>query len=492
MQTRWRLAKNAAANLIRGGTAGVVSIFLPAILVRHISQIEYSVWILVLQVAAYSSYLDFGLQTAVGRYIAIANEKHDPHQRDSVFSTALVGLSIASVIAIAALIAVACTAGMLFPKVPVTLLPSMRAALLIVGFSIALGLPSSAWSGVFIGIQRNELIAAVIGGSRLISAFALVLASIHGASLVAMAIVVASLNLVSYVLLCVLVRHFSEVTFQFALVQRSVARDLFGYCFSLVIWSFSTLLVTGLDLLFVGRFELGALIPYALATSLVTFIAGVQSAIFGAMMPHAAVLHARSDSALLGKLVISTTRLGVVLLVLTGLPLLIYASPLFRIWVGQQYAVEGHRILIVLMVANIIRLAGMPYSVVLVASAQQKLVILSPLMEGLTNVVASIVLGMRFGAIGVAAGTLIGGVVGMLGHIVYNMPRTRKEVAFSVRTFLFSAVGLPVLTATPLIALFIYTYKKSTPTPLAFVAACGITLLFVAPTLLRAESRKRI
>ena len=492
MQTRWRLAKNATANLIRGGTAGLVSIFLPAVLIRHMSQIEYSVWVLVLQVAAYSSYLDFGLQTAVGRYIAIANEKRDPHQRDSVFSTAFVGLSIGSVIAILALIVVACTAGRLFPKVPAALLPSMRTALLIVGSSMALGLPSSAWSGVFIGIQRNELIAAVIGGSRLASAVAIIFATIHGASLVTMAVIVASVNFASYALLYVLVRHFSEVTFRFVLVQQSVARDLFGYCFSLVIWSFSTLLVTGLDLLFVGRFELGALIPYALATSLVNFIAGVQSAIFNAMMPHAAVLHARGDSNLLGKMVISTTRLGVVLLVLTGLPLLIYGRPLFRIWAGQQYADEGHRLLIMLMAANIIRLAGMPYSVVLVASAQQRLVTLSPLMEGFTNVFASIVLGMRFGAIGVAAGTLIGGVVGMLGHIVYNMPRTRKEVAFSVRVFLFSAIGIPVLTSTPLIALFIYTCKNSPPTPLAFAAACGITLVFVATIFLRTENRKRI
>src|SRR5271155_1837732 len=131
MQTRWRLAKNAAANLIRGGTAGVFSIFLPAILVRHMTQIDYSIWVLVLQVAAYSSYLDFGLQTAVGRYIAIANEKRDPHQRDSVFSTAIVGLSIGSVIAILALIVVVSTAGRLFPKVPVAQLPSRRTALLI-------------------------------------------------------------------------------------------------------------------------------------------------------------------------------------------------------------------------------------------------------------------------------------------------------------------------------------------------------------------------
>jgi O-antigen/teichoic acid export membrane protein len=101
----------------------------------------------------------------------------------------------------------------------------MRAALLIVGSSIAFGLPSSAWSGVFIGIQRNELIAAVIGGSKLASALALILATIHGASLVTMAAIVAGVNFASYVLLYILVKHFSEVTFRFALVQRSMARD---------------------------------------------------------------------------------------------------------------------------------------------------------------------------------------------------------------------------------------------------------------------------
>src|SRR5882757_4934978 len=122
MQTHWRLAKNAIANLTRGGAAGIAALLLPAVLVRHMSQIDYSVWVLVLQVAAYSGYLEFGLQTAVGRYIAVANEKHDAHQRDSVFSTALVGLSVAASIGIVLLIGVSCAAGRLFPSVPATLL----------------------------------------------------------------------------------------------------------------------------------------------------------------------------------------------------------------------------------------------------------------------------------------------------------------------------------------------------------------------------------
>src|SRR5271167_320848 len=153
MQVRWRLAKNAVANLIRGGAAGVVAIFLPAVLVRHMNQLNYSVWVLILQVAAYSSYLEFGLQTAVGRYIAIADEKRDSVQRDTIFSTAFAGLSIAAVLAITLLCAATLGAATLFPAVPPALLRQMQWALLIVGTSLALGLPSSAWTGVFIGLQ---------------------------------------------------------------------------------------------------------------------------------------------------------------------------------------------------------------------------------------------------------------------------------------------------------------------------------------------------
>jgi O-antigen/teichoic acid export membrane protein len=400
MKTHWRLAKNATANLTRGGAAGIAALLLPAVLVRHMSQIDYAVWVLVLQVAAYCGYLEFGLQTAVGRYIAVANEKNDVHQCDTIFSTALAGLSIAAATGIALLIGISITAGWFFPSIPAALLPQMRWALLIVGTSIALGLPSAAYSGVFIGLQRNEFIAIVTGGSKLVSAVGLAIAAIHGASLVVMAIVVATVNLASYILLYVLVRRLSEVTFLRHLVNQSAAKELFSYCFSLMIWSFSTMLITGLDLILVGRFQFNALAPYAVATTLVTFIAGIQNAVFSATMPHAAVLHTQRDSSALGKMVITFTRFGVLLLVLTGIPLLIYALPILRIWVGQQYAAQGHLLLAILLIANMIRLSGTPYAVVLVASAQQKLVTLSPVMEGISNLLFSILLGIKFGAAG--------------------------------------------------------------------------------------------
>ena len=49
---------------------------------------------------------------------------------------------------------------------------------------------------------------------------------------------------------------------------------------------------------------------------------------------------------------------------------------------------------------------------------------MSPLAEGITNLVASLVGAYLFGAIGVAVGTLLGAFVSVGLHLFYNMPRT--------------------------------------------------------------------
>jgi O-antigen/teichoic acid export membrane protein len=252
------------------------------------------------------------------------------------------------------------------------------------------------------------------------------------------------------------------------------------------------LLVTGLDLILVGRFQLNALAPYALASTLVTFIAGIQNGIFSAMMPHAAVLHARKDSAALGQMLVSATRLGVLLLLITGLPLMIYAGQILRIWVGPQYATQGKSLLTMLLVANMIRLVGTPYATALVATGQQRVVILSPLMEGVSNVIASTVLGIHFGAVGVAAGTLVGALVGVIGNLFYNMPRTLTEISISRFDYVISGIGLPFLATLPLVTLAVSAGGWKVPQNLLFFAvSLAVSLLLSIVLVARSKGLKR-
>src|SRR6202451_938120 len=186
-RTRWRFAKNAIANLGRGSAAALVALLLPPVLVRHMTPASYAVWVLTLQVVAYVGYLDFGLQTAIGRYIAFANEKKDKKFRDGIFSTAFGGLTVAAVIGLLVTLGVALAVRRIFPDVPPVLLGSMRIAMVIVGISAALGLPASAWNGVFVGMHRFDVPAVTSSAAKFLSALGLIRAGMEGTSLVCLA-----------------------------------------------------------------------------------------------------------------------------------------------------------------------------------------------------------------------------------------------------------------------------------------------------------------
>jgi O-antigen/teichoic acid export membrane protein len=334
-----------------------------------------------------------------------------------------------------------------------------------VATSLAVGLPASAFNGIFIGLQRNEIPASIIGGSRIVSAIGLILIVRHGGGLLGMGVMTAAVNLSSYAIQYWVYRRLVQKTeISRNLVSLTTARELFNYCFSLSVWYFATLLVTGLDLTLVGFFDFRSLAYYTVSATLITFILGLQSAIFGAMIPAAAKLEARNNTAELGSILVSTTRYGMFLLFASGLPLLAATRPILAAWVGTEYAAHASTILRVLVIANIIRLSAIPYAMLLIGTGQQRLVTVSPLIEGFSNLLVSVVAGAAFGAIGVALGTLVGSIVGIFCNFVYNMPRSARISADRI-TYFRDGYLRPLLCVSPL--LFVCLLREMFPNTLA-------------------------
>ena len=53
------------------------------------------------------------------------------------------------------------------------------------------------------------------------------------------------------------------------------------------------------------------------------------------------------------------------------------------LWVGPQYVHTGEPILVILLMANIVRIIGVPYAVAIIATGQRRLTLASPLTEGI-------------------------------------------------------------------------------------------------------------
>jgi Na+-driven multidrug efflux pump len=80
---------------------------------------------------------------------------------------------------------------------------------------------------------------------------------------------------------------------------------------------------------------------------------------------------------------------------------------------------------------------------------KQKLATVSPVVEAIVNLAASILLARRYGAIGIAWGTLIGAFVGFVVHLCYSMSLTRPVLTFARGPLVIQGLLRPALLLLP-------------------------------------------
>jgi O-antigen/teichoic acid export membrane protein len=344
------------------------------------------------------------------------------------------------------------------------------------GGSFALGLPVSVINAIFIGQQRNKIPVGILTVNKLATAVLIGIVVLRHSGIAAMGAVVASANIISYCASAIAWRTWApHVTIHFRLASKSWAKHIASYSAALGVWYLGTMMVTGLDLSIVGVFDYAAVAYYAVAVTLTNFVVQTQNAIFAAVLPASAVLNARGDSQKLGTLLVSSTRYGMLVLLAMALPLLLAGKLILGIWVGRDYALRSTLIMQFLVVANVVRLSFLPYATLLLGMGEQRKVVMSPIAEGITNLLVSVCLASFFGAIGVAIGTLVGSFVSVGFHVLHNMPRT---AGIDVDRFLFVKEGLfrPLLCAVPftLLVLSHIANPRMEVRTLAFLSAFAI------------------
>jgi O-antigen/teichoic acid export membrane protein len=456
--SKLRIIKNAFANVARGSAGALVAILLPPFLTRILSQDAYGTWLLILQLSAYVGFLDFGIQTAVGRFVAHTNELQDFKQRDSIVSTSLAILTGCALLAALGLTTLAWQLPQLFRGMPQELHQDARLALIFVGGSLAASLPFSVFSGIFVGIQRYDVPAWIIGSSKLFGGvLAILLAhSTHNIAWMGFGMGAATMGgaFGQYFAYQKVAR---DIKISLTLVSKKAGREIASYCFGISVWTLGMLLVSGLDITIVGFFDYKSVAYYTLAVTLTNFVIQLQSTIFGALIPSAAILGARQDKLGLGRLLMNSTRYGMILLLFTGIPLIIGAKWILTLWIGAEYASHTVIILQILVLANIVRLSGLPYATLVISVGQQRLILLSPMIEGISNFLLSIFLTSLIGAVGAALGTMFGAFISILFHIAYNMNRT-TDILINRRLLVKSGILKPLICGLPSLAVYIIIY----------------------------------
>lgn len=467
------VAKNIVANLMRGGATAMVALALPHFLTKSLGHDRFSAWSLLLQMSAYSSYLDFGIQTAVARFLAGYMERGDERERDRLVSTAFAMLSVAAGLAALLVLLLYWQIPHLFGGVPSYLMREFQVSAAILGVGIILGMPLSVFSGVLLGLHRNEYVAVAVGGSRLLGAASILFAVHHTESLVSLSFCIAITTIFgSLVQIGMVKRLMPTLSISRSDVRATTALELGGYSIGLTVWTIGMLLINGLDVAIVGHFDFTAVGYYSIAAALVTLFSGAHTAICSAFMTPVAALHASGAMSHIRRVILHATRVSTFMNLLAVAITCFGGKYLLEAWVGQPYANQALPIVEILMLAQAIRLVMNPYASALIATDLQRHGIAQGAVEGIVNLVCSVVGAYWIGPLGVALGTLIGALCGLVWTSVLTVRRT-EEISSGRRTFISEGILRPFLCTLPLAIATIALHDQ--PLSVGFASVLGIS-----------------
>ena len=282
-----RVLQGSALNLSQMVLSLAVSLVLPPFLVHHMQPAEYSAWVLILQLSAYVNYLELGMQTAIGKFVAEFHAVGDTKSIAGVVGTAFSILSTAAALGLVAVGIIAWQVPRLFHQMPVHLVHEVRLGVLSVGSTTAILLPFSVFVAIFIGLQRYVVPAVVQSVGRVLSALAVIVLLLMHGSILQMAMLISFLNI-----LTAAVQYFcwhryarADVPFAYFSFQRRFASRLAEYCGVLSLWTIGVLFVSGLDTTIVGHFDYRNTGYYAVAGSATNFMLLIVGNMLGPLMP---------------------------------------------------------------------------------------------------------------------------------------------------------------------------------------------------------------
>ena len=492
---RVALTRNTVLNVGRLGVTSLIALVLPSYLAHKLPVQTYSAWVLVLQMSAYVSYLDFGVQTGVAKYVAEYDARGDSQGANSRASAGFAIMLIASLLGVLMTLVLAWRVPHLFAEMPIALYPDVRRSLLFVGISLSFGLLCSTFSAVFMGLQRYDVPVGLSILNRLLFMAGVAFAVQTHSSLAVMGLIAAAVNVLTGLLQIVAWKKLaSHIRLSLRHLDLAALRQMVRYCAVLAIWSAGMLCVSGLDVTIVGRYDFSQTAFYSIASLPTSFILAVLGAALGPLMPSASALSTFKTPVEMGKVLERTTRYSTGLLLVTGLPLIVAAYPLLRLWVGPVYALESMQYLRVLMAASILRNLCAPYATMMVALDSQKIAVAGAVAEAVVNLAGSLYLVRHIGAMGVALGTILGSIVSVFFHFALNMRRTYPKLSISSLRLLLTGVLRPGLMLIPSLLLLPLWIKAGPPSlsPLLWVLWAFSTAVLAWSAGLDVDARQQL
>jgi len=481
-----KLALGSSFNSAYLVSTAILSLLITPFLVHRLGDHQYGVWTLVVVFTDCFGILELGLSSAIGRYMAGALGAGDKDRSNAIFNTALFLFASGGVLTLLLSFLAAGFTPFIVRNAQDAIV--FRRAIFLLGLSVALNFPLRVYRGVlqahlrFVTVVCIDLIyifsrtglavGAVLMGYRVVG--------LAAATLVAVG---PSLFLYPYFVS----RDLAFLRLSAHQFKPALARDLFSYG----LFSF---------LGFLGGFLRGKSNPFIVASFLgVTMVthfrfAGMASlyygelvsALIGVFQPLLSQQEGAGNLPAMRRTTLFATKIALCIAGFFAFGAIAFGKVFLARWVGQAY-LDAYPCMVLLVLSQSLALSQRPSTFAIFAVARHQFLGVLVVIEGVANVVLSLLLVRHWGLTGVGWGVFIPIAISkLIIQPIYACRVTGLDYPDYVRTVLAASVKVVLSLIVP--AFIIFELARPNYKSIFLLAALSL-ILYSVPVIMTVLSR---
>lgn len=475
-----KLLKGSSARVFSQILTMVVGLALLPIVVNSLGDELYGVWIVVGSIAGYYGLLDFGLSSAVARYVSKELGQDESSKVNSYISSSLylftgIGLCVLLVSLVIAFFVD-------FLGVQVVDKVILQKVIVILGLSTAVAFPSRVFTGVLTSYLRYDLVSlAQILTTLLRSAF-IIWVLFEGGKLIAISLLTFGFSLFNFLLLMFFVwRVHCSIPLRVSEVSKERMKELFSYGKYSFVAQISDLLRQNAFPLVLG-FSLGAIAVtnFSIANRLLFMVGTLCASMFSVFTPVFSRLEGQGDFDKIKEIYFFALKIssygGLFIIAFAG----IMAEDFVRLWLGEEKVLDVIPIVHVLLASFMVAVIQMPTVNLLYGLSKNKFYAITNLIQGLCSIAFAIPLMEAFGSVGAAYSI---SVVAIFVKLIIQPLFAVKVLALNFAEYYLKHVLKPALIPLSFLLLVAFTLTNITLSWLTLVlvsvGVCALYLTYV-------------
>jgi O-antigen/teichoic acid export membrane protein len=469
---RERLTTNSVLAITSKVANLLIAFLLVPFIVGHLGDADYGLWILLGAIVAYGALADFGIASALTKYVSEYGSlgRHDSCRR--IIASALCLYSLIGLGLILLFIAVAPAVPALF-DVAESQRDAARKLAVLMGIGLGLSIPCAASTAVLQGLHRFDITAVLSTARSLLFAIGVAVSLSNGGDVLS----VAAMHIVAMVAVQIpaiwwIYRLTPEYRFGFLSADFDDMRKLVSFSWPLFLVNFGGLLQSRSDEIVIGsRLPVGMVTPYSFAMLLARVPQIIAEQFISFILPIASELNAKDQQEKVRELFIMSTRLTLAIFISPALVIAVLANSILSVWVGESYS-QYAALVWILSAALAVDILQWPAAMILQGMNRHHIFGFIAVGTGIANVLLSLALIPSLGLTGVAVATLITAFVESAFFVIPYAMRT-----LTIQTpVLLKSVLFPILVPTALTGILLTAFNNEFVVS-SFTGIVGVGLL---------------